>query len=159
MSFNHIRFQHVSASQGHVQAYVHQLKLPHCTISNILCCCISSFVLKFVCLGMNILCSVRVFSCCCVLIMFPSCVVPIGRPCIELYKSEPLSANIKLNLHKALTRPVMTYACPAWELGAGNKICKLGMISSVTPVLTKGTFLNNTLYVRYVHLTKGQAYS
>jgi hypothetical protein len=31
----------------------------------------------------------------------------------SLSKSERISANIKLNLHKALIRPVMTYACPA----------------------------------------------
>jgi hypothetical protein len=33
----------------------------------------------------------------------------------SLLKSERLSANIKLTLHKALIRSVMTYACPAWE--------------------------------------------
>jgi hypothetical protein len=33
----------------------------------------------------------------------------------SLFKSERLSANIKLTLHKALIRYVMTYACPAWE--------------------------------------------
>src|SRR5215470_4423480 len=34
------------------------------------------------------------------------------------FKSERLNANIKLTLHKALTRSVMTYACPAWEFAA-----------------------------------------
>jgi hypothetical protein len=33
----------------------------------------------------------------------------------SLFKNERLRANIKLNLHKALIRSVMTYACPAWE--------------------------------------------
>jgi hypothetical protein len=33
----------------------------------------------------------------------------------SLFKSERLSANIKLTFHKALSRLVMTYACPAWE--------------------------------------------
>jgi hypothetical protein len=33
-------------------------------------------------------------------------------------RSELLSANIKITLHKALIRSVMTYACPAWELAA-----------------------------------------
>jgi hypothetical protein len=33
----------------------------------------------------------------------------------SLYKSERLSANIKLTFHKELIRSVMTYACPAWE--------------------------------------------
>jgi hypothetical protein len=36
----------------------------------------------------------------------------------SLFKSERLSANIKLTLHKALIRSVMTYACPAWEFAA-----------------------------------------
>jgi hypothetical protein len=33
----------------------------------------------------------------------------------SLLKNELLSANIKLTVHKALIRSVMTYACPAWE--------------------------------------------
>jgi hypothetical protein len=33
----------------------------------------------------------------------------------SLLKTEPLSANIKLTLHKALIRSVMTYACASWE--------------------------------------------
>jgi hypothetical protein len=36
----------------------------------------------------------------------------------SLSKSKSLRAKIKLNLHKALIRSVMTYACPAWELAA-----------------------------------------
>jgi hypothetical protein len=36
----------------------------------------------------------------------------------SLFKSERLSANIKLTLHKALIRSVMTYAFPAWEFAA-----------------------------------------
>jgi hypothetical protein len=36
----------------------------------------------------------------------------------SLLESERLSANIKLALHKALIRSVMTYACSAWELAA-----------------------------------------
>jgi hypothetical protein len=35
----------------------------------------------------------------------------------SLFKSERLSANIKLTLYKALIRSIMTYACPAWEFG------------------------------------------
>jgi hypothetical protein len=34
----------------------------------------------------------------------------------SLLKSERLSATIKLTLHKALIRSVITYACAAWEL-------------------------------------------
>jgi hypothetical protein len=47
-----------------------------------------------------------------------------------------------------------------------HKICKMGMICPAKPVLTedlcvgqKQTFFYNMLYVRNVHLTKGQAYS
>jgi hypothetical protein len=32
-----------------------------------------------------------------------------------LLKSEGLSANIKITLHKAQIRSRMTYACPSWE--------------------------------------------
>jgi hypothetical protein len=47
-----------------------------------------------------------------------------------------------------------------------HKICKICMICSAKPVLTedlcvvqKQEYFNNMLYVRNVHLTKGQAYS
>jgi hypothetical protein len=43
----------------------------------------------------------------------------------SLLKSERLSANIKLTLHKALIRSVITYACPAWELAADTGLLKL----------------------------------
>jgi hypothetical protein len=43
----------------------------------------------------------------------------------SLFKSERLSVNIKLTLHKALIRPVMTYACPAWEFAAETYVLKL----------------------------------
>jgi hypothetical protein len=43
----------------------------------------------------------------------------------SLFKSEQLSANIKLTLHKALIRPIMTYACPAWEFAADILMLKL----------------------------------
>jgi hypothetical protein len=43
----------------------------------------------------------------------------------SLVKSERLSANIKLNLHKALIRSVLTYACPAWELATDTYLLKL----------------------------------
>jgi hypothetical protein len=36
----------------------------------------------------------------------------------SLFKRERLSTNIKLTLHKALIRSIMTYACPAWEFAA-----------------------------------------
>jgi hypothetical protein len=43
----------------------------------------------------------------------------------SLFKSERLSANIKLTLHKALIRSVMTYACHAWEFAAECHLLKL----------------------------------
>jgi hypothetical protein len=43
----------------------------------------------------------------------------------SLFKSERLSANNKLTLHKALIRFVMTYACPAWEFAADKHLLKL----------------------------------
>jgi hypothetical protein len=43
----------------------------------------------------------------------------------SLFKSERLSANIKLTLHKALIRSVMTYAIPAWESSADTHPLKL----------------------------------
>jgi hypothetical protein len=43
----------------------------------------------------------------------------------SLFKSECLSANIKLTLYKALIRSIMTYACPAWEFAADTYLLKL----------------------------------
>jgi hypothetical protein len=43
----------------------------------------------------------------------------------SLFKSERLTANIKLTLHTALIRSVMTYACPAWEFAAATHPSKL----------------------------------
>jgi hypothetical protein len=42
-----------------------------------------------------------------------------------LFETDRLSANIKLTLHKALIRSVMTYACPAWEFAADIHLLKL----------------------------------
>jgi hypothetical protein len=42
----------------------------------------------------------------------------------SLLQSERLSAKIKLTLHKALIRTVITYACPAWELAADTYLLK-----------------------------------
>jgi hypothetical protein len=43
----------------------------------------------------------------------------------SLFKSEQLSATIKLTIHKVLIRSVMTYACPAWEFAAEIDLLKL----------------------------------
>jgi hypothetical protein len=47
------------------------------------------------------------------------------RTYIRIFKSKCLSTNIKLTLHKALIRSVMTYACPAWGLAADTYLLKL----------------------------------
>jgi hypothetical protein len=43
----------------------------------------------------------------------------------SLFKSERLSANIKLTQYKALIRSVMTYACHAWKFAVDNHLLKL----------------------------------
>jgi hypothetical protein len=47
-----------------------------------------------------------------------------------LFKSERLSVNIKLILHKVLIRSVMTYAYPAWEFAAETYLLKLQRLQS-----------------------------
>jgi hypothetical protein len=48
----------------------------------------------------------------------------------SLFKSERLSTNIKLTLHKALIRSVMTYASPAWEFAADTHLIKLQLLQN-----------------------------
>jgi hypothetical protein len=36
-------------------------------------------------------------------------------------RSEQLSTNIKLTLHKLLIKSILTYACPTWEFAAPVK--------------------------------------
>jgi hypothetical protein len=67
----------------------------------------------------------------------------------SLLKSERLSANIKLTLHKALIRSVMTYACPAWEFAAGTHLLKLQHLQNKV-FYTTGNFPRWTL-VRDLH--------
>jgi hypothetical protein len=65
------------------------------------------------------------------------------------FKSKRLSANIKLTLHKALIRSVMTYACPARELSAECHLLKLqGLQNKV--LRTTGNFPKRTS-VRDMH--------
>jgi hypothetical protein len=42
----------------------------------------------------------------------------------SILKSDELKANIKLTLHKALIRSIMTYACPAREFAADAHLLK-----------------------------------
>jgi hypothetical protein len=67
----------------------------------------------------------------------------------SLFKSEHLSANIKLTFHKALIRSVMTYVCPAWELAADTYHLKLQSLQNKV-LHTIGNFPRCTL-VRELH--------
>jgi hypothetical protein len=47
-----------------------------------------------------------------------------------LLKSEQLSTNFKLALHKALIRYEMTYACPTWEFASETHLLKLQRVQN-----------------------------
>jgi hypothetical protein len=81
----------------------------------------------------------------------------------SVFKSERLSTNIKLTLHKALIGSVVTYVCTAWELAADtyhlklqrlqNKIlCTTGNFQTCTPVSDLHTAFN--LRYIYSYITK-----
>jgi hypothetical protein len=72
------------------------------------------------------------------------------------FKIEPWRASIKLTLHKALIRSVMTYACPAWELAADTYLLKLQRVKN-NVLSTTGNFPRCTL-VRGVHTTSNLPY-
>jgi hypothetical protein len=57
----------------------------------------------------------------------------------SLFKSERLSANVKLTFHKALIRSVMAYACPAWEFAADTHLLKLQRLQNKV-LRTTGNF-------------------
>jgi hypothetical protein len=67
----------------------------------------------------------------------------------SLFKSERLSANIKLTLHNVLIRSVMTYACPAWEFAAECHLLKLQRLQNKV-LRTIGNFQKSTS-VSYMH--------
>jgi hypothetical protein len=48
----------------------------------------------------------------------------------SLFKSERLSADIKLILHKAFIRSIMTYACHDWEFAADKHLLKLQLLQN-----------------------------
>jgi hypothetical protein len=54
-----------------------------------------------------------------------------------LFKSEQLSVNIKLTLHKALIKSAMTYTCPAWEFAAPLAISRGAHWSAICMWLSK----------------------
>jgi hypothetical protein len=66
------------------------------------------------------------------------------------FKSERLSTNIKLTLHKALNRSVMTYACPTWEFVADTNLLKFQHLQNKV-LCTIGNFPRCTL-VRKMHM-------
>jgi hypothetical protein len=68
----------------------------------------------------------------------------------SLLKSELLSANIKLTLHKALIRSVMTYASPAWEFAADSHLVKMQCLQN--KVLRTIANLPRSTPVRDLHL-------
>jgi hypothetical protein len=57
----------------------------------------------------------------------------------SLFRSERLSSNIKLTLHKTLIRSVMTYACPTWEFATENHLLKLQRLQNKV-LCTIGSF-------------------
>jgi hypothetical protein len=69
----------------------------------------------------------------------------------SLLKSEHLSSKIKLTLHKALIRRVITYACPTWELIADTYLLKLQRLQNKV-LATNGNFLRCT-QDRHMHTT------
>jgi hypothetical protein len=68
-----------------------------------------------------------------------------------LFKSERLSANNKLTIHKALIRSVMTYAIPAWESAVDTHLLKLQRLQNKV-LRTIGNFPRRTP-VRELHTT------
>jgi hypothetical protein len=59
----------------------------------------------------------------------------------SLFKCERISAKIKLILHNALIRAIMTYACPACEFAADNHILKLQRLQNkVLRTIDSGRF-------------------
>jgi hypothetical protein len=68
----------------------------------------------------------------------------------SLFKSKRLSANIKLTLHKALIRSVITYACPGREFEAECHPLKLQRLQNKV-LRTIGSFLSRAS-VRDMHV-------
>jgi hypothetical protein len=68
----------------------------------------------------------------------------------SLFKSERLSAHIKLTLRRALIRSVMTYAYPAWEIMADIHLLKFQCLQKWF-LRTIGNFPRHTS-VRDIHM-------
>jgi hypothetical protein len=83
------------------------------------------------------------------------------RTFIRIYsilKSERLSADIKLIVHKAMIRSVMTYACSAWDFAADTHLMKLQRLQNRV-LRTIGNFprrapvceLHNAFSIPYIY--------
>jgi ribosome-binding factor A len=57
----------------------------------------------------------------------------------SLFKIKRLSSNIKMTLHKALIKSVMTYACPTWDFVADTHLIKLHRLQNKV-LRTTGNF-------------------
>jgi hypothetical protein len=68
----------------------------------------------------------------------------------SIFRSERLSADIMLTLHKALIRSEMPYASPAWEFAADTHLMKLQRLQNKV-LRTIGSFLRCTP-VRDLHM-------
>jgi hypothetical protein len=68
-----------------------------------------------------------------------------------LFKSEQLSTNIKLTLHKALISSIiMTYVCSVWEFSADNRLLKVQRLQN--KVLSTIAILPRRTPVRDLHM-------
>jgi hypothetical protein len=68
----------------------------------------------------------------------------------SLFKSGPLSANIKLTFRKTLIRSVITYVCPTWEFAADTYLLKLQRLQNKS-LCTTENFPRFTP-VRHLHM-------
>jgi hypothetical protein len=62
----------------------------------------------------------------------------------SLFKSERLSANIKLTLYKELMRSITTYASPTWEFAANTHLLKMQRLQNKV-LRTSDNFPKRTL--------------
>jgi hypothetical protein len=68
----------------------------------------------------------------------------------SVFKSERLSANTKITLHKALIRSVIIYACRVWELAADTFLLKFQRMQNKV-LRTIGNF-PRCILVRDLHI-------
>jgi hypothetical protein len=76
----------------------------------------------------------------------------------SLFKTERLSANVRLTLHKTLIRSIMAYACPSWEYVADTHLTKLQRLQNKVlrtigniPRLTPVRYFDMTFKLPYVY--------